>query len=87
MSSYNFWDNLFLRSWSCMVCHTLFKFVNKLNKARAFQDGKWAHVLAIKTPIALVILVHLVGVRVTLLLIVNATCSCNCPVSPVLVLN
>lgn len=38
-----------------------------------------------KTPIALVILVFL-DVRVTLLFIVNAACSRNCPVTPVQVL-
>lgn len=60
--------------------------MNKLNKARAFLDGKWAHVFAMKTPIALDILECLVDVRVTLLFILNAACSCNCPVTPVLVL-
>lgn len=63
-----------------MVCHTFFKF----NKARAFQDEKWSQVLAMKTPIALLIL--LVDVRVTLLFIVNAACSRNCPVTPAQVL-
>lgn len=39
-----------------------------------------------KTPIALVILVCLVDVRVTLLFMVNAACSRNCPATPVIVL-
>lgn len=60
--------------------------MNKSNKARAFQDGKWGHVLVMKTPIALVILVCLVNVRVTLLFMVNAACSRNCPATPVIVL-
>lgn len=56
--------------------------MNKLHKAKAFQDEKFA----MKTPNALVILVLLVDVRVTLLFIVNAACSRNCPVTPAQVL-
>lgn len=56
--------------------------MNKLHKAKAFQDETFA----MKTPNALVILVLLVDVRVTLLFIVNDACSRNCPVTPAQVL-
>lgn len=46
------------------------------------ENGRMS--LAMKTSIALVILVCLVDVRVSFLFIVNASCSRNCPVTPVL---
>lgn len=74
-----------VRSSSWIVCHTVLQARAQVLQSQGFQK-KWAHVLAMKTPIALVILVCFVDVQVTLLFIVNAACSCYCPATPVIVL-